>query len=65
MYTLTISAKGAVIRKSEHTDARQALHAWFEEEATGYDVFCKDKKGKPVLRGHLRTESRTVSTGTP
>jgi hypothetical protein len=65
VYTLTISAKGAVIRKSEHTDARQALIAWFDEEATGYDVVCQDEKGAPVLRGRLRTESRTVSRLAP
>jgi hypothetical protein len=63
VYHLTISAKGVVIRKSEHTNARQALMAWFEEEATGYDVVCKDIRGRPVTRGQLRVESRTVSTG--
>jgi hypothetical protein len=65
VYILTVAARGALIRTIETADARQALVAWFDEEATGYEVSCTDESGAPVLRGRLRTESRSVSTLAP
>ena len=55
MYTLTTSISGKVLRSGTPVAASQALRDWFADEATGYDVVCRDKKGKSVTKAQLRT----------
>jgi hypothetical protein len=55
VYTLTTSISGKVLRSGTPVAASQALRDWFADEATGYDVVCRDKKGKSVTKAQLRT----------
>ena len=58
MYTLTTSMSGKVVRAGAPVSAALALKAWFDDEVTGYEVACKDEKGHPVTKGHLREIAR-------
>jgi hypothetical protein len=60
MYTLTTSISGTVLRSGAPVTASQALRDWFADESTGYDVSCKDKKGKAVTKAQLRVVARAA-----
>jgi hypothetical protein len=54
MYTLTTSISGKVLRSGVPVGASQALRDWFQDETTGYDVVCRNKKGATVTKAQLR-----------
>lgn len=58
MYILTTSYSGKALRSGTPVSASDALRTWFNDEATGYEVTCKDKKGAAVSKAQLRVVAR-------
>jgi hypothetical protein len=60
MYTLTTSVSGKVLRSGAPVGASQALRDWFQDETTGYEVVCRNKKGAKVTKAQLREAVRNA-----
>ena len=58
MYILTTSISGKVVRTGAPVSAAQALKSWFDVEASGYVVACKDETGTAVTKAQLREVAR-------
>ena len=58
MYILTTSISGKVLRSGSPVAASQALKTWFEDEASGCEVTCKNRKGAAVSKAQLRVVAR-------
>lgn len=58
VYHLIISYEGKVLRTGAPVAASQVLREWFDQETTGYQVVCHDKKGSSVTKAELRAIAR-------
>ena len=54
MFALTTSISGKVLRSGVPVVASHALRDWIQDETTGYDVVCRNKKGASVTKAQLR-----------